>query len=224
MNDDRELALADAEEGTSVAAHWACEKKVQGKYDMLRSLVAAVEDRHRYAQGHALRVGAWAVATARAFGLDAERLPMLSCAGELHEIGALAVPDDILNAPRPITKSEWAVVRQHPVRGVRMIEHFGFLSLALPAIRHHHERFDGRGYPDGLSGNAIPPEARIMAVVDSYDAMTSSRPQRTPLPHEAAAAELRRYAGTQFDPECVEAFLGLLGEDRCQWAAGTQAV
>ena len=236
MNADCRLALAGAEEGTSVAAHGvceknaqgkynllrrrrrkprprpSCEKNAQGKYDMLRALVAAVEDRHRYAQGHSLRVSAWAVATARALGLDAQRLPILSYAGELHDIGNMAVPDDILNAPRPITPSEWAVVRQHPVSGIRMLEHFAFLSLALPAIRHHHERFDGRGYPDGLSGSAIPREARIMAVVDSYDAMTSFRPQRTPLPHEAAAAELRRCAGTRFDPDCVEAFLELLGD------------
>jgi HD-GYP domain-containing protein (c-di-GMP phosphodiesterase class II) len=93
-----------------------------------------------------------------------------------------------------------------------MIEHIRFLRPALPAIRHHHERLDGQGYPDGLSGDEIPMEARILAVVDSYDAMTSSRPYRTPLPHEEAVAELRRCAGTQFDPTCVEAFLGLLGD------------
>ena len=93
-----------------------------------------------------------------------------------------------------------------------MIQHIGFLRPALPAIRHHHERLDGHGYPDGLSGEKIPLEARILAVADSYDAMTSDRPYRSPLSHEAGAAELRRCAGTQFDRQCVEAFLGLLGD------------
>ena len=103
----------------------------------------------------------------------------------------------------------------HPNEQVHRFEegigHIGFLRPALPAIRHHHERFDGRGYPDGLSGEEIPLEARILAVADSYDAMTSSRPYRTPFTHEEAAAELRRCDGTQFDPHCVEAFLTVLG-------------
>jgi HD-GYP domain-containing protein (c-di-GMP phosphodiesterase class II) len=93
-----------------------------------------------------------------------------------------------------------------------MIQHIGFLRPALPAIRHHHERLDGHGYPDGLSEEQIPLEARILAVADSYDAMTSDRPYRSPLSHAAAAAELRRCTGTQFDLQCVEAFLGLLGD------------
>ena len=209
--DISELEFAAQVSGISISAHVAERGVEQANYDTVRVLVRTVEAKDVYTHGHSLRVQHWALEVAKKLGFDKQRLQVLSYAGELHDIGKLAVPDDVLHAPRALTDGEWAVIRRHPVRGVEMIEHIGFLRPAIPAIRHHHERLDGQGYPDGLSGEKIPLEARILAVVDSYDAMTSIRPYRTPLSHEAAAAELRRGTGTQFDARCVEAFLALLG-------------
>ncbi len=208
-----ELEFVAEATGISIAAHRAHREVDQANYDTIRALVMTVEAKDQYTHGHSMRVQAWALAIGKELGFEEQRLRMLSYAGELHDIGKLAVPDSVLNAARALTESEWALVRQHPGRGVEMVGHIGFLRLALPAIRHHHERLDGRGYPDGLSGEEIPLEARILAVVDSYDAMTSTRPYRTPFTHEVAAAELRRCVGTQFDPRCVEAFLESLGEE-----------
>ncbi|MBE3070893.1 MAG: HD domain-containing protein [Planctomycetes bacterium] len=183
----------------------------RGNYATIRSLVLAIEAKDACTHGHSLRVQVWGTAVARRLGLTGTALQMLTYAAELHDIGKLAIPDEILKAPRPLTKSEWAIVQEHPRRGVELVRHLAFLKPTLGAIHHHHERLDGTGYPDGLAGDAIPLEARILAVVDAYDAMTSERPYRPPLSHEEAAAEIRRMTGRQFDPACAEAFLSLLG-------------
>ena len=184
----------------------------RANYDTIRALALAVEAKDPYTHGHSLRVQAWASTVGRELGLGEDQMHALVYAAELHDIGKLAVPDRILRAERSLTNDEWALVRQHPWRGVQMIQHIGFLKPALQIILYHHERLDGRGYPEGRAGEAIPLESRILAVVDSYDAMTSLRPYRGAMTHEAAAAELRRCTGTQFDGKCVEAFLGLLSE------------
>jgi len=184
----------------------------RANYAAIRSLALAIEAKDPCTHGHSLRVQAWARAVAKELGLEGDRLRALSSAAELHDIGKLAIPDEVLKAPRRLTEAEWAVVKEHPRRGVEMVRHLDFLKTAQAAILHHHERLDGSGYPDGLAGESIPLEARILAVVDSYDAMTSARPYRPPLSHEEAAAELRQGSGTQFDPQCVEAFFGLVGE------------
>jgi HD-GYP domain-containing protein (c-di-GMP phosphodiesterase class II) len=171
-----------------------------------------VEAKDPYTHGHSLRVQAWATAVGRELGLSEDQIQTLANAAELHDIGKLAVPDRILRAERSLTEDEWALVRQHPWRGVQMIQHIGFLKPALQIILYHHEGMDGRGYPEGRSGETIPLGSRILAVVDSYDAMTSLRPYRPALSHEEASAELRRCAGTQFDAVCVETFLGLLSD------------
>jgi len=185
----------------------------QANYATIRSLANAIEAKDPYTHGHSMRVQVWATAVAKALGLTGDRLRALSYAAELHDIGKIAVPDHVLKAPRRLTEQEWALVHEHPRRGLEMVRHLGFLESARTAILHHHERLDGAGYPDGLTGPAIPLEARILAVVDSYDAMTSARPYRPPLSHEQAATELRRCSGTQFDPACVDAFLRLLGSE-----------
>ena len=182
----------------------------RSNYATIRSLVLAIEAKDACTHGHSLRVQVWGTAVARRLGLTGSALQMLTYAAELHDVGKLAIPDEILKAPRPLTKSEWAIVQEHPRRGVELVQHVAFLKPTLPAIRHHHERLDGTGYPDRIAGDAIPLEARILAVVDAYDAMTSERPYRPPLSHEEAAAEIRRMTGRQFDPACAEAFLGLL--------------
>ncbi|MGB2754216.1 MAG: HD domain-containing phosphohydrolase [Phycisphaerae bacterium] len=184
----------------------------RANYDTIRALALAVEAKDPYTHGHSLRVQAWATAVARKLGLDEDHIQTLANAAELHDVGKLAIPDRILRAERSLTEDEWALVRQHPQRGVQMIQHIGFLRSTLEIILYHHERVDGRGYPEGRAGEAIPLGARILAVVDSYDAMTSLRPYRGAMTHEAAAAELRRCTGTQFDAVCVETFLGLLSD------------
>ena len=185
----------------------------QSNYASIVSLAVAMEAKDPYTKGHSSRVHHWATGVGRAMGLDGRRLQILDYAGRLHDIGKLAIPDAILNAKRELTLQEWAAIHQHPQCGVEMIQHLRFLKDVQPAIRHHHEHLDGSGYPDGLSGDEIPLEARIVAVVDAYDAMISARPYRPAMSHQAAAAELRMYAGTQFDPQVVETFLHLLGEE-----------
>jgi HD-GYP domain-containing protein (c-di-GMP phosphodiesterase class II) len=119
------------------------------------------------------------------------------------------VPDAILNKPGPLDDDEWALMRRHPQEGVRILRPVPFLDSAIDIVRHHHERWDGTGYPDGRRGASIPMSARIFAVVDTVDAMTSDRPYRAGLPLEVATQELIAHAGTQFDPVCVEAFTAL---------------
>ena len=196
----------------SIAAQMARAEVERANYDTIRVLAQVVEAKDPYTHGHSLRVQAWSVRVGEELGLDRDRLRMLSYAAELHDIGKIAVPDEILKGARPLTDDEWALMRRHPPRAAQMIEHIGFLEPAIPAILYHHERLDGRGYPEGLSGDAIPLEARIMGIVDSYDAMTSARAYRPAKSHEEAARELQRCAGTQFDARCVKAFLRVLGE------------
>jgi HD-GYP domain-containing protein (c-di-GMP phosphodiesterase class II) len=124
----------------------------------------------------------------------------------LHDLGKVGVRDAILDKPGPLTPEEWTAMRQHPVTGWKILGPLGFLAEEARSVRHHHERFDGGGYPDGLAGNAIPLPARIIAVADAFDAMRTVRPYRPPLPLEKALAELEGNAGKQFDPTVVDAF------------------
>jgi HD-GYP domain-containing protein (c-di-GMP phosphodiesterase class II) len=143
------------------------------------------------------------------FDCDATQLTLLRLGGTLHDVGKLAVRDEVLHKPGPLTPSEVDEVRAHPEIGARMVALDRELRATLPAVLFHHERWDGGGYPTGCSGSAIPLEARILGVVDSYDAMTSNRPYRAALPSARAAEEVDRCAGTQFDPDVAEAFLSL---------------
>ncbi len=193
----------------------------QSHYATIRSLALAMEAKDPCTHGHSMRVQAWATAVAKEIGISGRRLQDLMHAGELHDIGKLAVPDEILRAPRRLTPSEWAIVQEHPRRGVELIHHLAFLKATHPAILHHHEKVDGTGYPDGLVGDEIPLEARILAVADAYDAMTCERPYRPPLTQEEAAAEIRRMIGRQFDPQCAEAFLSLMARGELPTPAET---
>jgi HD-GYP domain-containing protein (c-di-GMP phosphodiesterase class II) len=123
----------------------------------------------------------------------------------LHDIGKLAVPDAILRAPGRLSEEQWSLMRRHPEEGVRMLSHVPFLGRALDVVHHHHERWDGGGYPDGLRGDEIPLWARIFCVIDALDAMTAERPYRAARSYEVALEEIRRHSGTQFDPAVVEA-------------------
>jgi diguanylate cyclase (GGDEF)-like protein len=158
---------------------------------------------------HSRTVGEFAAGTAAALGLDPERVERLRAAGVLHDLGKLAVRDATLHKPGKLDDEEWREIRRHPEVGAQILEHAGLGDIAA-WVRGHHERLDGRGYPDALSGDVIPLESRILAVADAYEAMIADRPYRAGMPAEDARAELERCAGTQFDPDVVEAFLGTL--------------
>ena len=174
---------------------------------ILLPLARAIESREPYSLGHSDRVSAFAEVVARQLGWDDERRELLRLCGMLHDIGKLAVPASVLRKPGPLDDDERAEVLRHPEAGARIIGHVGQLRVTVPAVLHHHERWDGRGYPTGRARDAIPEEARILAVADSFDAMTSNRPYRRALPARVALEELARCAGTQFDPELALLFV-----------------
>jgi putative nucleotidyltransferase with HDIG domain len=181
-------------------------------------LVDAVTPKDHYTADHALQVGRLSLLVGMELGLNEEELEWLVHGALLHDVGKLGVADAILEKPGPLTKEEWKVVKRHPEVGARMIEPLESLRKALPVIRHHHERPDGSGYPDGLEGGEIPLGARIVAVVDAYDVMLRRpyRPERYGSKSSPAEAlqELRGEAGRQFDARVVEALGRLLGDPK----------
>jgi len=176
------------------------------------ALAAAVDAKDRYTRGHSQRVSTYAAAIAYALDLASTDVARVRLAGLLHDVGKIGVPDAILAKPSPLEPEEMAIIQQHPVIGERMLSAVPFLHEILPAVRSHHERQDGRGYPDGLAGDAIPRDAAILMVADSFDAMTSSRPYRPALPFDEACRRLREGSGAQFDPAIVAAFEHALAE------------
>lgn len=174
----------------------------------VQTLVHALEAKDAYTSGHSARVSRYAVKTAIQLGYTAERLEQVRLGGELHDIGKIGTREDILHKPGPLSPEEFQHVKGHAALGERILAPFLTESpTVLGIVRSHHERLDGQGFPDGLSGNQIPREARIVAVVDAFDAMTTNRAYRAPRTPADALDELRRCAGTHFDPEAVEAFL-----------------
>jgi HD-GYP domain-containing protein (c-di-GMP phosphodiesterase class II) len=178
--------------------------------EAMESLAAAVDARDTYTAGHSRRVQEIAVQVGRELGLEAGEPESLSFAALFHDVGKLAVPDAVLLKNGPLQSEEWWVIRRHAAEGERIIGHLGFLSDATPAIRHHHEHFDGSGYPDGLKGEAIRLGARVIHLADAFDAMSSDRVYRDALSRESALAELRLGSGSQFCPRCVAAFDAVL--------------
>jgi putative nucleotidyltransferase with HDIG domain len=176
----------------------------------MESLSATVDARDAYTAGHSRRVQQLALAVGRELGLSQAELDLLGHAALFHDIGKLAIPDAVLLKPGSLTSDEWALMQRHAEEGARIIDRLGFLNDAVPAIRHHHERFDGTGYPDGLAGDDIPLGARIIHVADALDSMLTTRIYRAARPADEALEELRRGAGTQFCPRCVSALERLL--------------
>ena len=175
----------------------------------LRALSSALSAKDYYTLGHASRVAGYAALLGRELGWSEDRLSELQNAAFLHDIGKIGVSDRVLLKAGPLTSEEWELVRQHPGISAGIAQPL-FNDELVSGIRHHHEHYDGGGYPDGLAGQAIPEVARVLCVVDCYDAMSSERPYRRALSYRQCLAELRRRAGTQFDPLMVEAFLGAL--------------
>ena len=171
----------------------------------MESLSATVDARDAYTAGHSRRVQQLALAIGRELALSHAELELLGHAALFHDIGKLGIPDAILLKPSSLTDEEWVVMASHAAEGASIINRLGFLSDAVPAIRHHHERFDGQGYPDGLAGEDIPLGARIIHVADAFDSMLTTRVYRPARPAQDALQELRRMSGTQFCPRCVSA-------------------
>ncbi|MGD0205656.1 MAG: diguanylate cyclase, partial [Dehalococcoidia bacterium] len=190
----------------------------------IAALGAASELKDRYMRGHQERASLWAAALAEDMGLPSEQVRDIRIAGLLHDIGKVTINEGILNKPGKLTEEEFAKVKQHAPAGARiMLSEAEALQHLAAIVRHHHEHFDGTGYPDGIAGEHIPLEARIMSVVDVFDAMTHERSYRKALSKEEAIAEIERGAGTQFDPAVAKAFLALLKRRSEEAAAPAQA-
>ena len=173
----------------------------------LLALSEAIESRDPYTRGHSARVAGMAEEVGLRLGCGATRLTLLRLGGALHDVGKIAVSEAVLNKPGPLTPEELAEVRTHPEIGARLVALDRTLRPALPSVLYHHERWDGAGYPMGKASSGIPLEARILAVVDSFDAMTSDRPYRAAMSPGHAVEELDRCSGSQFDPDVAVAFI-----------------
>jgi len=178
--------------------------------DAVAGLVKAIEAKDKYTRGHSQRVTEYSLRIAEALGLSKEEIKIIKFCGLMHDIGKIGINDSILHKPSKLSPEEYQIIKGHSVMGEEIIQPVGFLKKGLPLIRHHHERYDGKGYPDGLKGKAIPLMARILAVADSFDAMTSDRPYRKALSLEESTMKLKEGSGIQFDPEIVKVFLSIL--------------
>jgi hypothetical protein len=181
--------------------------------ETVRLLAAAVEAKDLATLNHIERVSGYAVKLAGAVGVAGRELLSVEFGAILHDVGKVGVDSDVLHKTEPLDEEEWGKMRMHPVIGARILSHSAFLSGARDAVRHHHERWDGGGYPDGLAGEAIPLAARIVSVADAFDAMTSDRPYRSSLAVDSAVQRLRQGAGQHWDPSLVDVFVRL-------WKAG----
>ncbi|HUP19325.1 MAG TPA: HD domain-containing phosphohydrolase [Gemmatimonadota bacterium] len=178
------------------------------------ALVSALDAREHETQVHSIRVTEYTLRLSREMDQSAEELMDLRFGAMLHDIGKIGIPDSILLKPGPLTEEEWVEMRRHPSIGHEILRDIGFLGGAAEIVLSHHERYDGKGYPRGLAGEEIPLGARIFAVADTFDSMTTDRPYRKAMPYEAVVEEVRRCSGGQFDPNAVEAFLRI---PRLEW-------
>ncbi len=201
-------------------------------FETIKVLAAAIDAKDKYTYGHSERVAKYAVTIARQMGLPDEDVTRIEAAAYLHDIGKIGVPDSVLTKDGRLTDEEFAMIKNHPVMAAEILEHINFpWGNIIPGVRGHHERFDGHGYPDGLAGYDIPFDARIIAVADTFDAMTSNRPYRKALDKNVAITELVKGRGTQLEHEAVDAFIPALLttlmsslpggiEDRLEFSAG----
>jgi HD-GYP domain-containing protein (c-di-GMP phosphodiesterase class II) len=174
-------------------------------HEALTSLVGAVNDHDTYTGGHSCRVADYTAALGRVMGLPRIEVSFLRQAGLVHDIGKIGIPDKVLRKNGKLTEDELHLVRLHPIFGASILSRFPNMERMIPIVLHHHERWDGSGYPSGLSGVDIPRESRAIFVADAFDAMTTDRPYGEILGTEEALAELRRCSGAQFDPHLVDA-------------------
>ncbi|HBY97494.1 MAG TPA: phosphohydrolase [Chloroflexi bacterium] len=215
--------------GTAVRGLFTSDPKERleaGISPSVRALVVATEAHDSYTAGHSFRVALAAVSLGEAMGVSPEQLRALAQGGIVHDVGKIEVPDAVLNKPASLAPEERILVEKHPLTGYEMCKHLGFMKDELDVIRSHHEKWDGTGYPDGLKSEAIPLLARILAIADVYDALTSDRSYRRRWSHEEARRYIQRQAGSHFDPRCVEFWAhlteeGPLVQEPAPWSAVT---
>lgn len=179
----------------------------QSYNETLHALVKALDTRDNETGGHSERVTIMALTIAKQMKLDEKKIQQIHWGALLHDVGKIGIPDNILRKPGKLTDEEWEIMRSHPQTGYEMLKDIPFLAPALDVVLHHHERFDGAGYPSGLAGKDIPLSARIFSIADTFDAMTNDRPYRKALTHDEAVTEIKRCVNQQFDPIVVDAFL-----------------
>jgi response regulator RpfG family c-di-GMP phosphodiesterase len=207
-----EMELREYRENLEQKVSEQAEKIRQDLLNSVKALANALEAKDEYTSGHSSRVTDIAVAISEQMRLPQEDIERIRLAGQTHDIGKIGVQEGILRRPGRLTDEEFAHVQRHPAKGERILTPIIEDREVLAMVRHHHEKYDGTGYPDGLKGEEIPLGARILAVADAYDAMTSERPYRSALRDEQARAEIRRGRGSQFDPAVVDACIGLFRE------------
>jgi diguanylate cyclase (GGDEF)-like protein/putative nucleotidyltransferase with HDIG domain len=173
-------------------------------------IASVVEAKDPYTYGHSKRVNIYAMALAERIGLSPDEVSALSAAALLHDIGKVGIPDTVLNKKEKLSKEDWEAIKAHPRLGANIVSNIPKLARTVTSILHHHERWDGTGYPEGLKGQEIPIEARILAIADSFEAMTSARSYRPALSIDEVVKELKKCAGIQFDPKLVEVFIGII--------------
>ncbi len=206
--DKLRLARSIGEQAASAIYRVELFEQLEESYlETVLALAKAVDAKDTYTADHAERLAIMSLAIGREMGMTEHELEGLRCGAILHDIGKIGVPDAVLQKPSRLNPAEWAQMREHPSIGARILSHVPRLASAAQIVRHHHERYDGKGYPDGLAGEAIPLGARILTVVDSYSAIIDRRVYKEARSHAEAVSELRKHAGTQFDPHVVEVFL-----------------
>lgn len=211
------IAQARAEQKAKLLAKEIKELKSQQKKvceQAVRSILQALDCKDHYTFGHSLRVTHFTLKLGEEMGFDEETLYDLEMSALFHDIGKIAVPDAVLLKPARLDDEEFLQMKQHPSKSAEILEGFEPFEEVAKNAKHHHERYDGRGYPDGLKGTDIPLFSRMILIADTFDAMTSTRPYRKGLPYEVAFAELDEFAGSQFDPDLVEKFIQAMTKDK----------
>jgi putative two-component system response regulator len=180
---------------------------------VVQTLAEAIDAKDSYTNGHSGRVAAYSREIAKRAGYSQKRQNEIYMMGLLHDVGKIGVPDAVINKPGRLTDDEFAKIKNHPVMGARILKKIREMPKLVTGARWHHERYDGRGYPDGLKGTDIPEEARIIGVADAYDAMTSNRSYRDSMPQEKVREQIESGKGTQFDPKFADIMLQMIDED-----------
>jgi response regulator RpfG family c-di-GMP phosphodiesterase len=188
----------------------------RGYMNTLLSLNLVLEAKHPYTRGHTQRVTQYSLMVAKSMGLGDEEMRVIRDGSTLHDIGKVGVSEEILNKKGSLTNEELQLIRKHPIIGDEIISPIRFLAHTRPIIRHHHERIDGKGWPDGVDGRNLPLVVRLVSVTDAFDAMTSMRPYRQPLTYDRICEEMTRNSGAQFDPDVVEIMLKLIRDGRVE--------
>ncbi|MDD2715980.1 MAG: GAF domain-containing protein [Candidatus Wallbacteria bacterium] len=214
LEEDVELFQAFANQAAVAIDSARLYKELEENYlSTIRALANTIDAKDAYTRGHSHRVTEYSVSVGKAMGFNSKELKELRFGALLHDIGKIGIPEEIIGKRAKLTDMEFKIIQNHPNIGSSIVDPIVFLQDKIPSIRYHHERYDGKGYPEGLKGDTIPLFARIIAVADTFDAMTSNRPYREGLPLAFAVDEIRKNSGSQFDPKIVTAFLSALERD-----------